>query len=293
MIKIKKMAECSAAEKVQAWNTGFEGYFFDMATTPEAFEKRGKTEGLSDDLSVVAFEEGVPVGLVRNGVREWQGKKVAWNGGTGVAPSMRGKGVGKMLMEATLQVLQSEGVHTATLEAVKENTQAIELYKRMGYEIVDEVHFMQLKGEVDNHKNFPSLGGITLSAATPEEAGSLPFYRGDFTWQTQWQSVKDGEALVAEDAAGEAIGYAYFRKSTDAEGNLASIVLYQCEVAPNYEGPKTIAGQLIASVFDGFSGDINRLAVNIPIEKNKVVHQTLENFGFIITTAQVFMVKEL
>ena len=84
MVEIKKMAECKVDESVQAWNTGFEGYFFDMTTTPEAFEKRGRTEGLSDELSVVAFEEGVPVGLVRNGVRQWQGKKVAWNGGTGV-----------------------------------------------------------------------------------------------------------------------------------------------------------------------------------------------------------------
>jgi hypothetical protein len=62
---------------VEAWNKGFEGYYFDMATTPEAFKKRGEQEGLSPDLSVVAFESGKPVGIVRNGLREINGKKVA------------------------------------------------------------------------------------------------------------------------------------------------------------------------------------------------------------------------
>ncbi|WP_186763846.1 GNAT family N-acetyltransferase [Planomicrobium sp. CPCC 101079] len=293
MVEIKNMQHCTVEEKVQAWNTGFEGYYFDMTTTPDAFEKRGEAEGLSDKLSVVAFEDGTPVGLVRNGVREWQGKKVAWNGGTGVAPSVRGKGIGKKLMEAALDILQSEGVHAATLEAVKENKQAIEFYKRMGYSIVDEVHFMQLKGKVKNIQ-FSSAGDkISLSAATPEDAGQLSFYRGDFTWQTQWESVKDGEAVFAADKTGKAIGYAYFRKTMDHEGKHASTVLYQCEVAPDSEGRKAIAEQLILAVFDQFSGNINRIAVNVPVEGNKLTHEALEEFGFIITAAQVFMKKEL
>lgn len=293
MIEIKRMADCTAEEKVLAWNTGFEGYVFDMTTTIEAFEKRGETEGLSDRLSLIAFEDGRPVGLVRNGVREWRGEKLAWNGGTGVAPSMRGKGVGRKMMEATIEILRAEGVHIATLEAVKENTPAIELYKQLGYKIVDEVHFMQLKGQVETNSDFAGESQAVLEAAIPEEAGMLPFYRGDFTWQTQWESVKDGEAIIAKDANGHAIGYAYYRKSTNAKGELSSIVLYQCEVEATFKNREAVAEQLILAVFDNFSSDINRVAVNIPVEKSNISYQTLEKFGFILTTAQVFMIKEL
>ena len=40
-------------------------------------------EGLSPRLSVVAFKNNEPVGIVKNGIREIDGKKVAWNCGTG------------------------------------------------------------------------------------------------------------------------------------------------------------------------------------------------------------------
>lgn len=289
MLEIKKLADCTIEEGVEAWNKGFEGYYFDMATTPEAFGKRGEQEGLSANLSVVAFENGKPVGIVRNGLREIGGKKVAWNGGTGVSPALRGQGAGKKLMEATLSLLEEAGADIATLEAVSENTPAIELYKKMGYGIIDEVHFMQLKGKADG-QGFQGDNGIELKEAAPEEAGRLPFYRGDFTWQTHWQSAKDGEAWIAYLPDGEAAGYAYYRKSFDSDGKHIATVLHQC--VADREPEKTIQA-LLAGVFGDLSDDINRIAINVPEELNKTTFEALAGLGFQSTTKQVFMKKEL
>lgn len=294
MFEIKKMSECSIEQKVEAWNKGFEGYYFNMETTAEAFEKRGVTEDLNEELSIVAFDGNHPVGIVRNGLRGNDGRKVSWNGGTGVAKSVRGQGVGKRMMEKTIEWLRDSGVQLATLEAVSENKAAIELYRKIGYEIVDEVEFMQLKGNVEKcPEELKSGQEITLKSATIEEAGSLDFYRHDFTWQTQWQSVKDGEALIAYNAEGKAVGYAYFRKSKDENGKHIATTLYQCVVNPLAEDPQSLTARLITEAFEGFSGEINRVAVNIPVEMNKLTHQVLAEVGFKVTTKQVMMAKEL
>lgn len=294
MFEMKRMSGCSIEQKVEAWNKGFEGYYFYMETTAEAFEKRGAMEDLNEELSIVAFDGNNPVGIVRNGLRENDGRKVSWNGGTGVAKSVRGQGVGKRMMEKTIEWLGDAGVQLATLEAVTENKAAIELYRKMGYEILDEVDFMQLKGKVEKGpEELEAAQEITVKSASVEDAGSLDFYRHDFTWQTQWQSVKDGEALIAYDSEGKAASYAYFRKTRDENGKHIATTLYQCVVNPLAEDPKSLTVHLIAEVFEGFSGEINRVAVNIPVEMNKLTHQVLAEAGFKVTTKQVMMAKEL
>lgn len=192
-------------------------------------------------------------------------------------------------MEATLSLLEEAGADIATLEAVSENTPAIELYKKMGYEIIDDVHFLQLKGKA-GEAEVSSDRGIVLEKAAPEYAGRLPFYRSDFTWQTHWQSVKDGDALIAYSSEGEAAGYAYYRKNFDSDGKHAATVLYQC--VADREPEKTTQA-LLAGVFGDLSDDINRLAVNVPERSNKTTYEALIRLGFETTAKQVFMKKEL
>ncbi len=50
-------------------------------------------EGLSAELSIIAFQDEQPVGIALSGLRTIDGKKVAWNGGTGVAVPLRSQGV--------------------------------------------------------------------------------------------------------------------------------------------------------------------------------------------------------
>ncbi|MCK9910183.1 GNAT family N-acetyltransferase, partial [Microbacteriaceae bacterium K1510] len=119
LITIKRLSECTFEEGTKAWNRGFEGYYFDATSTVDRFTARLGMEGLSPALSVVGFVDGEPVGLVLTGVRTIDGKKVAWNGGTGVATEFRHQGVGRELMAALLEIYRQEGIHMAILEAFK------------------------------------------------------------------------------------------------------------------------------------------------------------------------------
>jgi hypothetical protein len=85
MITIKPLKNCRLDQILDAWNRGFEGYFVPINMTLDSFLSRMVFEGLSPELSIVAFDEEEPVGIIMNGVRDIKGKKQAWNGGTGVA----------------------------------------------------------------------------------------------------------------------------------------------------------------------------------------------------------------
>ncbi|MCM3610278.1 GNAT family N-acetyltransferase [Planococcus sp. MERTA32b] len=292
MVEIRRLSECTIEQGTEAWNKGFEGYHFDMTTTPEAFEKRMEQEGLSREFSVVAFDGEEPVGLVLNGIREYAGRKIGWNGGTGVAMSFRKKGVGMQLMEKTLEILEEENVEVATLEAISGNEKAIALYKKLGYEIVDELHFMKLDGAVEGESN-DAPEKYSLRKADPEEIGQLPFYRWDFPWQIQWQSVRDGEGLVALDGEGKPSGYAFYRRLNDEEGNHSRTVLYQCETAPDEKAREEITNALLDSVFENFADAISRTAVNVPVSANAMTCKVLQDRGFEKNISQVFMKKGL
>lgn len=143
MLKIKRLKDCAISEAVEAWNIGFKGYFFDMTMTTEKFMARMASEGLSDEISVVAYWNDKPVGLIVNGIREFQGELIGWNGGTAVDKDYRGKGIGRRMLEATLDILEEKNVKVSTLEAISDNKGAIALYQSLGYDIIDHLECLE------------------------------------------------------------------------------------------------------------------------------------------------------
>lgn len=145
--------------------------------------------GLSPKHSIVIFDQDEPIAVVMNGFRIINGKKTAWNGGTGISPAYRGKGVSRLLMEETLAIYKREHVEIATLEAIKENQVAIALYEKYGYEVASSLLF--LSGEYG--ANVAPTAAIHVATIRPEQLAYLSFYQEDVPWQCGWQSVKQGK----------------------------------------------------------------------------------------------------
>ncbi|MGD6877057.1 N-acetyltransferase family protein [Bacillus infantis] len=293
MIEIRRLSDCTLNEAVTAWNKGFEGYFFDAATTPEKFVARMAAEGLSPDLSVVAFAEGEPIGIIKSGIREFSGRKIAWNGGTGVASAWRSKGVGRRLIEESIKIYQEEGVQLATLEAVSENSKAIALYEKLGYRKADSLEYLELKGSLEkNPVRLPHQHVYLGESVYPQVVSSLSFYKGTAPWQTCWQNAKDGEAHIAVDE-GSAAGYAVFRKGFTAEGRHAATTLFQIQADPGRKDQQEIIAFLLSEIFGDFSDEIRRVIPNFPVEGNKETYELLSGIGFTAAVKQVYMIKEL
>ncbi|KGR79432.1 GNAT family N-acetyltransferase [Ureibacillus manganicus] len=279
---IKKLSQCTLDEILTAWNDGFEGYFVQIKMNAEVFLNRLVGEGLSPNHSIVAFDDNKPVGIVLNGFRNVEGKKIAWNGGTGVAPDYRGKGVSRSLMEETLAIYKQENVDTSTLEVIKENERAIKLYEKYGYEISD--HLLFITGEYES-KISESLG-VKDELLRPEQLPSFSFYKEDVPWQCNWLSAKQGEAKIFYNGKNEPIGYAIYRKVWNEDKKLDRIILHQMELLEkgNIEDiPK-------------FIGTITKEKVNITTinfsASNPVSNYLIEQ-GLKVTTEQYQMKKKM
>jgi GNAT superfamily N-acetyltransferase len=292
LIEIKRLTECTIDDSVTAWNEGFQGYYFDATTTPENFIKRMVLEDLSPTLSIIAFQDKQPIGIVLNGIREVDGRKVAWNGGTGVSQELRSKGVGKLLIEHTLSILKEEGVDFATLEAISDNQKAIALYEKMGYQVVDNLEYLELTGILTGSPPVLLAAEYTIEETVPQRIGSLPFYKGMNPWQTQWQSAKDGRAIVVKDRNGAAIGYAYYRQTFN-NGIHEATTLFQCEAEPGRTDAEKIVRTMLGKIYGTFNDEIKRVIPNIPVSKSEITYSVLKELGFKPIAKQVFMIKEM
>ncbi|HET6872622.1 MAG TPA: GNAT family N-acetyltransferase [Sporolactobacillaceae bacterium] len=294
MIEVRKLSTLTLDEALETWNKGFEGYVYDQKMSLDQFIQRFGNEGLSPELSVVAFVDGEPAGLVLNGLRTVNGKKVSWNGGTGVAVKYRRTGVGKALMEETLKLYRENDVDIATLEAAKSNIKAISLYKQYGYDLIDDLVFLQNKEPLskDSFTFEENPKGYTSRRGHAHEAGSLPIINHLVPWQTHWLSLRrDGELLVIEDQ-GEAVGYFLFKKQYDDSGKPTALVLFSAGLAPNRPDAEDIARYGFGVLFGPHDVPMNRATFNFPSSNIEIV-ALLKELGFTPYTEQVFMVKHL
>ncbi|MEK3806453.1 GNAT family N-acetyltransferase [Bacillus sp. FSL H8-0547] len=288
MITCKRLSECTLQDALIAWNKGFEGYDFDMTLTLEAFLNRLVFENLSPALSIVAFDGTEPVGLILNGIRSIDGKNVSWNGGTGVAPAYRSKGVGKKMMEEVLSIYEKAGVHTATLEALSHNERAIRLYEKMGYQTTDQLIHLGYSAPLTCD---PNHGPHDIHWKKPHDLAEHSFCSRLIPWQVQWQNIRDGEALLAVEN-GETIGYSLSKRKYDEDGKLSGILLFQCEAHPEHENKESVLKSLLHEAF-AFSNEANVSRTAVNFSKTHPVCGILEDEGFIVKAEQVFMVREM
>lgn len=305
MIAIRKLSECTLDQAVQVWNEGFSGYLVDMTTNPEAYMGRQAYEQLSPRHSIVAFDGERPVGFVLNGIRMAGGRKVSWNGGTGVIPAYRGQGVGRKLIEASLDIYAMEGADTATIEAFVSNAPAIALYESVGYVTRDTLLVLRKAGaeagarvpegpndgpHVLGENRAGTAGKYMLRHGTARDAGLLPFFPALGAWQGHWASLPAGESLIAlED--GKPAGYVLYKRVYEASGKLAGVTLYQCEAAPENGDPEAMLGTLLDAVMSGY-GEVSFSASHIASSRTGLL-RLLEERGFQTVHELFWMTRDM
>ncbi|HJQ26921.1 MAG TPA: GNAT family N-acetyltransferase [Blastocatellia bacterium] len=286
-VNIRRLDTCAFDDALRLWNEGFAGYAFDMTLSLDAYLARLREGGLSPELSLAVFVDGRPAGFVLNGVREVSGRRMAWNGGTGVAPEFRRGGLGKLLIEAALEVYREQGAQAATLEALANNEAAIALYKSLGYEITDRLLLLERRGRLAAD-SFGDGGAYAVARVGAHEVARLDFYDAAAPWQTQWQSVRlGGEALVVSDAAG-VVAYALYKKTVDADGNLREVTLYQCAHAPGCADPEAAVARALREAYAPANADCRRVAHNLS-ESGELLLGSLTAAGFEVFAEQVHM----
>lgn len=160
----------------------------------------------------------------------------------------------------------------------------------MGYEIVDDLVHLELKGCLDREEDNTDQAYF-IESAVPLQTNTLPFYKGMNPWQTHWQAAKEGQAIIVKDMDGAEIGYAYFKRSFNPEGKHVGTILFQCEAAPNRTDADKIIDIMLNHIFNYFRDEIRRVIPNLPKKQSNLTYNALVRLGFKEIAHQVFMLK--
>ena len=147
-LDLRSARSFSLGERAELFTAAYEGYLLPMHIDEAALGWMQEKFDFDLEASRVACRDDEPVGLVNLGVRE----RDAWIGGVGVVASARRAGVGEVLMRAVHEEARSRGVERVWLEVIVENTGALALYEKLGYELVQDVEVWTLPGTEGEHE---------------------------------------------------------------------------------------------------------------------------------------------
>jgi ribosomal protein S18 acetylase RimI-like enzyme len=142
-VELRRSSEFSLAELAAIFTAAYDEYLvpFAMDETKLSY----MVEALDVDLtrSVVAVDEGRPIGLANLGLR----RERAWLGGVGIVPPHRGGGLGELLTRSILDQARGSGASEMVLEVIVENAPAISLYAKLGFQRTRELEVLALAAD--------------------------------------------------------------------------------------------------------------------------------------------------
>lgn len=125
----RPVAQCTADEVTDVLNRCFEGYLVPARWTPDAFDRRFRAENLDGFASRVYTRGGAPAAAILVTRRGWTSRV----GAMGVAPELRGTGVGRWMLAGALREARARGDRAMLLEVFEQNTPAVKLYQALGF----------------------------------------------------------------------------------------------------------------------------------------------------------------
>lgn len=135
MLKIRPAAECGFDVLVRTINAGYADYFTPVHFTRATYDFFVRSHGIDLERSVVAEEDGVPVGIAQLAHRGAEG----WVAGVAVVPSRRRQGIGRRLMAAIRENAVLARLQRLRLEVISQNTAAMALYENSGWRLGREL----------------------------------------------------------------------------------------------------------------------------------------------------------
>lgn len=293
-VQIKSLNECTLDEINELWNVGFQQYFSDMSRMVDQTVNHLGACSIQPHLSVAAYIDGVPAGFVFIGLKHIHGVKTAWNGGTGVNPLFRGRGIAKILLQEAIRRMREADVDTVTLEVRIDNTNALAAYNTAGFQCINGLPVL-IRNESFEHVPFQrsKIDHYLDVYGVPEAVSRLPFYLEKTAWMSQWFNLSAGsQSLIVYDCHGEAAGYALFSRSISKSGELSSITLNHCEANPKREDCSNVIRYMLDKIYRPLDAAVLRTAHYLRSTNQAAIDALLEA-GFEVDFEEQLMMLHL
>jgi len=140
-IKIDQLGDVTFATIHEAFRKAFADYVEPFSLSEEQLQYMLERRGCDLNLSFGAFYQDELVGFILNGVGQWNGKKTAYDTGTGTIKEFRKKGIATKIFDDSLDILRGNQIEQYLLEVIKTNSSAVELYQKAGFEVSREFDY--------------------------------------------------------------------------------------------------------------------------------------------------------
>ncbi|MEM1048584.1 MAG: GNAT family N-acetyltransferase [Pseudomonadota bacterium] len=215
---IRKASTVSQSDLHSAMNAAFSDYSVPMQLSAEAFELMMRARGLNTDLSHAVLVEGEIAAFWLVGARDTRAYLIA----SGTLPAFRRRGLSRVVGEAVIDHLASEGFSTLQSEVLETNDRARPLYRSLGFTEKRTLDSYRVSELPPRHEASVDVTACAISALS-SSAGQL--WDSEPSWQNDSQSVIAAGDDAACFAINDASGLAAYAAILPAQSSLAQIAV--------------------------------------------------------------------
>lgn len=149
--------------------------------------------------SVGCFRNEELIGFSLNGFGSWKGRSTVYDAGTAVIPLQRRLGASEAMFEMMMPVFRDNGVEQFLLEVISKNEPAVNLYKKLGFEVQRELLLLEAPGKLQVGRA-PNME-VTVR---PIDAARLPSFSG--FWDGMPSRQNSNEAIQRSEKIKKILG---------------------------------------------------------------------------------------
>ncbi|UKB83420.1 GNAT family N-acetyltransferase [Chryseobacterium sp. MEBOG06] len=198
-MEFKTLANTSIDEILSVFNHSFSDYIVPFYLTKEVLISKIAAEKLDRNISVGAFEEGRLISFILQAEKIENGEKTIYNGGTGVVPESRGKGLVRKMYDFIIPLLKERSADLLLLEVIEGNQAAIRAYENLGFTMVRKLNCFN--GNINSGKGNTTVTIKELTALQWDKF--MPFWDIEPSWQ--------GSVFILEDMLKDCLILGAFR----------------------------------------------------------------------------------
>ena len=177
-----------------------------------------KRRGFNPELSFAAFDGDKIVSFTCNGIGDFNGRRMAYDTGTGTLKDYRGKGLATRIFEYSIPHLREAGIKEYLLEVLQHNTGAVSVYSKLGFEVTREFYYFRAEpGQINNKAKTPDFP-YTLETININEHDSIPgFWDFKPSWQNSIEAINrapENFICLGMFTEGKLVGYGAFEPTS-------------------------------------------------------------------------------
>ncbi|MCG8570436.1 MAG: GNAT family N-acetyltransferase [Spirochaetes bacterium] len=285
MIEVKTLEGISKSVLFQTFTRAFSDYIAKIQMSQERFERELLIRrSFISELSIGAFDKQQLVGLIFNGLRQINGKKVLYDCATGIIPAYRKQGISTKMFQYLEEIINDKKIDSYLLEVIQKNEPAVALYKKSGLDICCEYMCYHMKKE--NFKKFHKNDEITIELKNLNNVNFdllTSFWDYQPSWQNSMESIKNVHSqfnIIEAHQDSKLLGYAFINP---LNGEIPQIALKK------EERGKGIGESILQKVIETTTAD--KISIINTDKRDHNLNSFLEKHGFELNLSQYEMIK--